>query len=225
MKRILFFSILAALLCGCNSANHEGQGSTTDTIGVDSVVNSVIAESEPSEPEPPFTSPDLKFHHAQGPVKQIVEKWKRNDGTTGSVTYNFDRQGKWTPDQRITLERNSKGQIISMKEQYDDEYDIDFYEYKYNKDGYVCQSEYIYESEEETFKYTLNENGWPVSTKTAFIDPTDDSTYGSGTQSYTYSDIDEQGNWMKCQMKVKENDGENNYAYSVTTTRKITYWE
>ncbi len=30
---------------------------------------------------------------------------------------------------------------------------------------------------------------------------------------------------MKCQMKVKENDGENNYAYSVTTTRKITYWE
>lgn len=28
MKRILFFSILAALLCGCNPTNHEEQDTT-----------------------------------------------------------------------------------------------------------------------------------------------------------------------------------------------------
>lgn len=227
MKRLLFFSILVTLLCGCNPAGNKGQDSVTDSIGVvsdDTIALEVPEDPVPEpEPEPPFTSPDLKFHRVQGHVKQIVEKWK-NGGASGSETYNFDRQGRWTPNKQTKIKRNSKGQIVNLETPYDD-YRTDSYEYRYNQDGYVYYEDFCWDIDPQITKYTLNENGWPVSAKVEYRDCSDESLNGSGTEHYTYSEIDEHGNWTKCQMKAKGSWIEEKYAYTLITTRKITYWQ
>ena len=228
MKRLLFFSIITAFLCGCNPAGNKGQDSVTDSIGV--VSNDTIALEVPDAPaqepvqEPPFTSPDLKFFRIQGRVKQIVEKWKADDGSSGSETYNFDRQGRWTPDKQTKIKRNSKGQIINMECPYDD-YRTDNYEYKYNQDGYVCYENLCWDIDPQITKYSLNENGWPVSAKVEYRDDFDRTLIGYGTEHYTYLEIDKYGNWTRCQMKAKGGWQDEKYAYTITTTRKITYWK
>jgi hypothetical protein len=166
----------------------------------------------------------------QGHVKQVVER-------IGNYTeiYKFNKQGMLLPDKikpgqsGITqIERNKAGQIYT-RDWTIDEYMWHFYMYKYNKDGYVqgeffCTEveEYLYEN-----KYTLNEKGWIVSAKRKTIIAEDFKfDYYEGeevieryTDNYSYPVADEQGNWLKCIVKCREN-GE-----KTTITRKITYWE
>ena len=217
MKRILFLSVFAALLGGCIPVNQEGEGSTTDTVGVDSVDNVVVADPELTEPEPepepPFTSPDLKFFRVQGHVKKIKE---------GDFTYHFTQDGEWhpgklVPDAKTKLKRNKLGQIVKLIISYDEE-SYDLTEYAYNSDGYVCSMEDSWECEGLwTSKYSTNERGWILTERRETYLPTDEPEYSHLT--YTYTKIDDQGNWLKCVVKCRE-DGSKS-----TITRKITYWE
>ncbi len=242
MKRILFFSIFAALLCGCIPAGNNGRGSATDTISSDSVGNVVVADPEPAEPEPeepdpPFTSPDLKTFRLQGHVKQVVE---RIDDY--SEVYKFDRQGKLLPDKirsgqsgNTQIERNKAGQIYSRVWIIDEDM-VHYYMYKYNNAGYV-QSELLCSEVEECFFehiFVLNEKGWIVSATRKSILAEDlkfdyyegKDVYERFKDKYSYSVIDEQGNWLKAIVKTTGRTYENkSYSGTYIITRKITYWE
>ena len=219
MKRIIILSIFAALICGCNTAGHEGQGSANDTVSVDSVANVVIAEPEPAEPEPPFTTPDLKWKQLQGNVKQLKimydEEWYE--------VYNFDREGKFvsyndSEEYTYKIKRNKMGQIKEWhKWIYDTDADVDE-KYSYNSDGYICKVYSVDDGGEKTYVYVLNEHGWPVSASWKLKDW--EGNYYKGTVYYSYSDIDDHGNWRKCVVKCKSPD-----FFNYTQTRKITYWE
>lgn len=58
MKRIFFFFILAALLCGCVPADNKGQGSTTNTIGLESADSVVLEVPDDPAPEPAEPAPE-----------------------------------------------------------------------------------------------------------------------------------------------------------------------
>ena len=231
MKRLLFFSILVTLLCGCNPAGNKGQDSVTDSIGVvsdDTIALEVPEDPAPEpipEPEPPFTSQDLKWQQLQGHVKQL-----KIIGEYGTYAiFNYDRQGNFISyhdsyGDPYKIKRNKKGQIVEWHQWRDE---TDFYveeKYYYNSDGYIYKDWLSSEFEEEESIYVLNEQGWPISASWK-CDEEDDMGeeevyYHKGTVFYTYSNIDDHGNWLKCVVKCKHP-----YFHNYTETRKITYWQ
>lgn len=232
MKRILFLSGFAALLCGYVFATRTGQGSidTTNVVPSDNIVRyqpelappipaaPKIAEPEP-EPEKPFTSPDLNWRQLQGHVRMVKNVF---DGS-GSVFLNFDRQGNFVlyKDSKgypYKIERNKNGQIVEWTMWGEDN---DFYvneKYYYNSEGYIDRIWSACEVYEEEFAHVLNEQGWPISSSWKRED-VDGSLY-EGTVTYTYSEIDDHGNWRKCEVECTDPE-----FISYTQFRIITYWE
>lgn len=101
MKRILFISILAALLCGCNQTSHDGQGSTSDTIIIDSVADNVspVPEPniEPAEPEPADPAPEPAAEPAEAKpvtVEGVLKMYYiSNTGEGGEVDTYIEGDG------------------------------------------------------------------------------------------------------------------------------------
>lgn len=170
-----------------------------------------------------FTSPDLKWQQLQGHVKQL-----KIIGEYGYAVYNFDRQGNFISyhdsfGYPYKIKRNKKGQIVEWHQWMDE---TDFYndaEYVYNNDGYIYRETTASEADEDVYVYVLNKQGWPVSASWKCEDGEmgDEEVYHhKGTVFYTYSNIDDHGNWLKCVVKCKHP-----YFHNYTETRKITYWQ
>ena len=172
-----------------------------------------------------FTSPDLKWARVHGHVKKVTEIYD-NDSDMAETFY-FDKTGKFVRlemgDMLIgdgnMVRRNNAGQIIWMgsKEGNQDKF-------KYDKDGYVIEwrnSDCDWGTGDD---YTVNKKGW-ILTKEDCPEQTDDSEHCKGT--YTYSKIDEQGNWIEAKVKYvcTDYDGGGTSTGTSTTTRKIVYWE
>ena len=97
--------------------------------------------------------------------------------------------------------------------------------FKYNDQGYVkyesIQSKPdLGDTYVDYYNYTLNSKGWRTSVKLR--------SEGEGNvwlykQTYTYSDIDQYGNWRKAVVKQRsEQDGE---IGTLVLTRTINYWD
>jgi hypothetical protein len=170
-----------------------------------------------------FTSPDLKWQQLQGHVKQL-----KIIGEYGYAVYNFDRQGNFISyhdsfGYPYKIKRNKKGQIVEWHQWMDE---TDFYydaEYVYNNDGYIYRETTASEADEDVYVYVLNAQGWPISASWKCEDGEmgDEKVYHhKGTVFYTYSNIDDHGNWLRCDVKSTSP-----YFRNYTETRKITYWE
>lgn len=228
MKRIqiyLFSIAVAGLFCGCGQTG-DGQGTATDTI-----VQDTIIVAEQLEPEPPFTSPDLKFKRLRGHVKRVEEttkwKWYSEEGID-HITYRFLENGRLIVNKDDELKRNNYGQIVELSNFVEGEDIYITHTYKYDSGGYVKEEAINCDDEDyDMIKYTLDSNGWIVSAfcrKFDFEDITDDIY----TASYAYSDLDEYGNWCKLVITRKHEAleaGDKPHSEKIITTREITYWD
>ncbi len=200
MKRILFLSLLVisiACVMPCVSASAQARSS--------------------------FTSSDLKWQQLQGHVKQL-----KIIGEYGYAVYNFDRQGNFISyhdsfGYPYKIKRNKKGQIVEWHQWMDE---TDFYndaEYVYNSEGYIYRETTGGEADVDEYVYVLNAQGWPISASWKREDGEmgDEEVYHyKGTVTYSYSNIDGHGNWLRCDVKSTSP-----YFRNYTETRKITYWQ
>lgn len=225
MKRIFFLSIIVAFLFGCTPATHEGQGRVTDSVDINSVDNIAI-EDPVSElaPESPFTSPDLKWLQLQGHVKQVVYIGESNY----NMYYNYNREGMYisyhdTYHGKSTYKRDKDGKIVKWSVIHEVLYAEN---YTYNSDGYICKESYGDDESTDNIIYELNDKGWPISAKCETWYAGDEGADKS-TISYSYPKIDDQGNWLVCELSaVGRTYYENEpFSYKDTITRKITYWK
>lgn len=186
----------------------------------------IYSESD-REKEKRFTSPDLKWKQLQGHVKQLKQIEKN-----GYAVYNFDRQGNFISyddsysDAPYRIERNKNGQIVGWC-QWEEENETNNYgeEYCYNSDGYICKmNSGDYDEEDKSCEYVLNDRGWPISAKCEMWCVGNESPYKDKV-SYSYSNIDTHGNWLKVKVITTGQFENTSYSYASTITRKITYWE
>lgn len=158
-----------------------------------------------------FTSPDLKWAHLQGHVKSVTTTISY-DGSTYDETMEFDEDGMCIFASEVRVDRNDGGQITMTAEE---EYKTKYF---YNEAGYL-ESQNSNECDWSVWeRFTLDERGWIVSSESEGC-----GDYTINT--FSYSDIDENGNWLKAtEESVYEEEGEKISA-TETITRKITYWE
>ncbi len=240
MRRLFYFCMalfpmFALYSCGSKSDQSQVREVQTDTI---------LPEPEP-EPvvEPPFGSNDLKWAQLQGHVKS-VRVTMPEEYRMSLEKINFDAEGNFIPENGFVT-RDDQGRIT--KYTYFMDYgtpeepcrEKGFHKYKYNEDGYVVYHHHNLAylccdgGDGDTFKYTIGENGWPVSGYR------ESSWYSDGSlyfykESYTYPKIDDHGNWTKLLVKstlYKYGDWEGEQQISdgetdtYAITRHITYWE
>lgn len=230
MKRISLLIIIAILYCCCTTNGSDGQDNESGVAPMDSVVEASDSEVVELELESPFTSQDLKWQQLHGHVKQVKYKYENGDDT-----YRFDVQGNFITNHNSysyphKVKRNNRGQIVEWHLWMDE---TDFYydeEYQYNDEGYICKLSNSSEADEEEYTYVLNEKGWPISATWKYEDGEmgdEEVTHYKGTASFSYPQIDEQGNWLKRVEKLKFRNvkGGKTKTSTYTTTRKITYWE
>ena len=208
MKRILFISILIVSLIVA--------------------LPFVFADSGNGRP---VISPDLKMLQLQGPVKSVV---LADDG--GAVAFELDRHGNidsfYVTQEEYRVIRNEKGQVVEWLEwrtwwtKPEPYARARFY---YNDEGYIYKGSETRNGDWNELTFVLNEHGWPVSATEESITVKKEheaASHYKGTRSYSYTDIDKHGNWLRCEGKKKGryNNG-NPCEHKFVYTRKITYWE
>ena len=178
----------------------------------------------------------------------IISNDESSWDTISSTVINFDKNGIVIPDKStnkyIKYTRNKNGQITKLVKKYDSQVswilvegecisneDADIYTYKYDNSGYINYEYHKYtssllgevmSSDTEHSYFTLNDRGWILSSKCKWTSISDDYRSSSTTRSsYTYSNEDYYGNWLKA--VVKEKDGSSQSQKIIT--RYITYWE
>jgi hypothetical protein len=232
---LALFSAFALYSCGSKSDQSQVREVQTDTI---------LPEPEP-EPvvEPPFVSNDLKWAQLQGHVKSMSIT-APEDYQMSPEKYNFDAEGTFIPEKGSVV-RNAEGRITKYTYTFivgAPDYpcrEKGYHKYKYNEDGYVVYDHHSFEylccdgGDGDTFKYTIGENGWPISCYR-------ESAWGSDgsvsfyKESYTYPKIDDHGNWTELRVKStfykyiecdEEGYPDNEETEIYTITRHITYLE
>ena len=201
-------------------------------VTAEQVADSIKAAETAAQTPKIMTSPDLKWQRMQGPVKTVKEtkvtKEDYGDTQTEHSTFGFDREGRYKPEFPLneTYTRNKDGQVIKevfVTSDQSGEYTHTM-TYQYDDNGYVKYECILFKPDwgdtyTDYYNYTMNEKGWIVSAKVKSIG--DGEFHARLT--FTYSNIDEYGNWRKCVMKQRIQELDETVV--VTKTRKITYWE
>ncbi len=225
------FPVFALYSCGSKSDQSQVREVQTDTI---------LPEPE-LVVEPPFVSNDLKWAQLQGHVKSM-RVTAPEDYQMSPEKYNFDAEGNFIPEKGSVV-RNAEGRITKYTYTFivgAPDYpcrEKGYHKYKYNEDGYVVYDHHSFEylccdgGDGDTFKYTIGENGWPISCYR-------ESAWGSDgeinfyKESYTYSQIDDNGNWTELRVRAtlyKSTLGDSEWLGNETSTytihRHITYWD
>ena len=230
MKKIsylLAMTAIAPMWIACSNGNSSSESSAqTDTVLAATVAADSVAEQAPIVQQQQLTS-DMRFFQVQGPVKSIqeTEKWSSNS-QSHFRSMEFDKEGN-LKHSNIKIKRNKKGQIYWTKYTRGKGKEWEIYykkcNYKLNSEG-VALSATVYvqhpysEGSDWREKYTLTEQGWINTCKYSFY--TSDGSYnGTITDTYSYADIDQQGNWLS--VTIKPDKGKSKGVI----TRKITYWE
>lgn len=189
-----------------------------------------VSESESSAVS---SSPDHKWKGLMGPVKTVRETKVSTDAygyqDTNHNTLNFDRSGRFQPEHpgQVTYTRDGAGRVTK-------EVEIEYIEgrkytyvsaFKYNDQGYVKYESIQFKPDLgdtyiDYYNYTLNSKGWPTSAKVKSQGDGDDT---NSRFTYTYSDIDQYGNWRKAVIKQKLI--EENETATLVITRTINYWD
>lgn len=207
----------------------------TPSVAEPETVEAVVEEPTPEpvlEPQKLTISLDQKWFRVQGPVKTIKETTTYlNNGAYSdpeTETYSFDEKGTFSA-MKFKLTRNNAGQITRMQKTERDEYGryTYSYNYTYNADGFVSKEIYKIGGDAEpttrTTSYVLDDKGWIVTS----VAKEWEGGWNTYTSTYTYSDIDEHGNWHKADIKTVasyEVDGSSE-VYKSRITRQITYWK
>ncbi len=179
------------------------------------------------------TSLDWKMRGLRGRVKHISETKEiipeYGESQTIHKTIRFDRNGTYLPENssQVTITRNGKGQIIKEVEvEHEEGRKITYTsQYKFTNEGFVK-----YESEQvksefgdvyvDYYNYTVNNNGWPISAKVKSDGDWEESVHS--ILKFSYSDIDDHGNWRKSVTKQYQDD---EFQGKAIVTRQITYWD
>lgn len=175
-----------------------------------------------------FTSTDLKQFFLKGHVKEVIYTEKvyfYNDYDEHTYTLKFSEEGKLTYHsaykgtdfKKCHFKRNNKGQIIQIMAETTWDIQEIGEDFRYNKEGYPCFHS-IWASDTIEENYTIyNENHWPTKGR---------GYEGNAPITYTYSSVDDHGNWTTQKTivhytKVFENDKDQ----TSTTQRTIKYYD
>lgn len=164
---------------------------------------------------------DLATFDLKGKVSSCT--WT-NQGS--SYTYSFNTAGRWTgvngkalSAAQITVERDSKGRILSYSEEIEEYYYSQVRTFKYDTAGKVASFHDENPEVDDVATYTYDTNGRIIKEthKREVIEMgAEESVHDTYSYTYTYLASDPKGNWTK--RKVTGNDGG-----SWTETRTIVY--
>ena len=225
-----------AYLCIWGYKHHESVSrsvlnATSSTNTVESSMPNVAETAEVDEAiddissgEPQFSVIyDLKWARVQGSVKTIMQYTPENGNNYEErVSYQFDKNGVLVSvnNRKMKIMRDSAGMIERICSMADTEMDIGT-SYICDANGFVVEEHIPGYGWADNFEYQNNKKGWCVSAKAEAGGDCDETPR---KYSYSYSDIDAHGNWLKQHTKVIWQEKEPR-TETFVTTRTITYWD